>query len=1048
MIVQRFNLNLIPNQSPVVVHVNQYDTGTGRLIATLYEGNEPYSPNGTAVIQGTKPDGHGFQYTATLDGNVVTADLTEQMAPVAGDVRAQIVVTESSGVTGTFVFIMRVQPSALPSDTDMSESDYPLIEEAIREAQEAVIDSRDNAENSEAWAQGTRGGIPVGPTDPTYEHNAEYWAHQAEGAASGVSSFNGRSGSVLPMAGDYDSEKILLASALHIGGETQDNVQEALEALVNDGGAGHTILNGLGQEMPQRKNLRFAGANLSDDAENDTTNVIITGGSGGSTITVTTIETTLYGETVTITDGTSTFTGVFDNSGVCVIDGVTVTGTLTVSSGAASRTLNVPYFGNYTVALSFWAATINVSTDPDVVNAIVKKDGVQIDTISFSAGSGVYIADSTGAYTFTATVGGVEFTSPTVNVTEQTTYSTIIDIFNATLSISTSSSELYGKTITIKKGSTTVGTTAFSAQGSASYTVHETGTYTCECEGYSGSATVSAETTYPVTINAGLDLHEWISAGSTTDYPLNPSSYADFSALEADEAAVRQLMTVHASVDYLAQATAGDSLMESVIGSDVCAKWINLSDYALDTLSANTDIADEMDTADKYGYGEWGIVDSTTTPPTWGALGNVPIMTANNAPYGTVLSSGDNSSTTAGFTAFDGDSTTGWQPNDASYGAGQGYVGYSFTNPVCVKRVFYDVQPAKTGTGVFTVAIEATNDISGTWTELKLLTFNVTNATDRYTDYADLDNNETFYLHYRWRRVAVPAVTRGQVYSLQFYGRELKPLVPTMTANDKPKGECIGATPINTTNDKWKAFDGYTGTDLNHGYLTPLSGSPCWVGYTPAEACKAKTAKLTLRVRYQTTVDMTFKIQGSDDGFVSDVHDLGTYTLAANSGTGVVNANIDIVSPTVYESLRVYTDTALAVSGGREVYIALQFYGSDYSEKEFAQGSTRKTIYDHGVAPSGAITGGTDDGNNLTLSAVGTATITIDKGTRTYMGGKAGLHASGTNRLKCGSGYSAFTASNMPDSNGFDISSISGSVAVGIEQTASGTFDCTEIWIE
>jgi hypothetical protein len=64
------------------------------------------------------------------------------------------------------------------------------------------------------------------------------------------------------------------------------------------------------------------------------------------------------------------------------------------------------------------------------------------------------------------------------------------------------------------------------------------------------------------------------------------------------------------------------------------------------------------------------------------------------------------------------------------------------------------------------------------------------------------------------------------------------------------------------------------------------------------------------------------------------------------------------------------------------------------------------------------------------------------------MGGKAGLHASGTNRLKCGSGYSAFTASNMPDSNGFDISSISGSVAVGIEQTASGTFNCTEIWIE
>lgn len=323
MIVQRFNLNLIPNQSPVIVHVNQYDTGTGRLIATLYEGNEPYSPNGTAVIQGTKPDGHGFQYTATLDGNVVTADLTEQMAPVAGDVRTQIVVTEPSGVTGTFVFIMRVQPSALPSDADMSESDYQYIEEAIREAQEAVqtaqeatetaqeaveraeaaiSETQENAENSEAWAQGTRGGIPVEPTDPTYEHNAEYWAQYAERYAQGglhykasilfanipttgmregdmyditddfttdsrftegagikvkggtniawnsdnkwdilalpyipKTTFNGRSGSILPMAGDYDSKKILLSSALHIGGETQSDVQEALEALSNDG---------------------------------------------------------------------------------------------------------------------------------------------------------------------------------------------------------------------------------------------------------------------------------------------------------------------------------------------------------------------------------------------------------------------------------------------------------------------------------------------------------------------------------------------------------------------------------------------------------------------------------------------------------------------------------------------------------------------------------------------------------------------------------------------------------------------------------------------
>ena len=991
MIIQRFNLNLIPNQSPVIVHVNQYDTGTGRLIATLYEGNEPYSPSGTAVIQGTKPDGHGFQYTATLDGNVVTADLTEQMSPVAGDVRAQIVVTESSGVTGTFVFIMRVQPSALPSDADMSESDYPLIEEAIREAQEAVIDSHDNAENSEAWAQGTRGGVPVEPTDPTYEHNAEYWAHQAESAASGVSTFNGRSGSVLPMAGDYDSEKILLASALHIGGETQNNVQEALEALVDDGGAGHTILNGLGQEMPQRKNLRFAGANLSDDAQNDTTNVTITGGSGGSTITVTTIETTLYGETVTITDGTSTFTGVFDNSGVCVIDGVTATGTLTVTSGGASRTLNAPYFGNYTVALSFWSATINVSTDPDVVSAIVKKDGVQIDTISFSAGSGVYVADSTGAYTFTATVGGIDFTSPTVNVTQQTAYNTTIDIFSATLSISTSSSDLYGKTITIKKGSTTVGTTAFSAQGSATYTVHETGTYTCECEGYSGSATVSAETTYNVTINAGLDLSSWIAAGSTTDYPLNPSSYADFSALEADEAAVRQLMTVHASVDYLAQATAGDSLMESVIGSDVCAKWINLSDYALDTLYANSDIADVMDTADKYGYGEWGIVDSTTTPPTWGALGCVPIMTANNAPYGVA----------SAYQVFDGNASTSASGTDFSYQS---------VNPICVKKFECSVNGG---------TLQGSNDGSA------------------YTDISDPSSNTTYYMYHR-----VHFASSQTVNTLQFYGRELKPLVPTMTADNKPKGQA-SASRVLSGYPAYKAFDGIRSAGSTEDCW--IAGSGASNDYLRYHFVDPTVCKIVMIGNYRNSGNNvnSFEIQGSNDGTdFSNVLYSGNNPSTASATTYYACNN-----NTIYSYLQILCKSIHNASTNLSID-ELQFFGMDYSEKEFAQGSTRKTIYDHGVAPSGTITGGTKNPDCLTLSAVGTATVTIDKGTRTYMGGKAGLHASGTNRLKCGSGYSAFTASNMPDSNGFDISSISGSVAVGIEQTASGTFDAVEIWIE
>lgn len=140
-LTQQFDLNIIPQTVPVVVPVNQYDTGTGRLIIKLKEGLADYTPvSATVQIQGTKPDKHGFQYSATISGNTVTADLTQQMTACAGDVRTQVVVTESSGKTGTFVFILRVQQSALEDDTDISDTELP-----------AIIDAAEhNAERAEA----------------------------------------------------------------------------------------------------------------------------------------------------------------------------------------------------------------------------------------------------------------------------------------------------------------------------------------------------------------------------------------------------------------------------------------------------------------------------------------------------------------------------------------------------------------------------------------------------------------------------------------------------------------------------------------------------------------------------------------------------------------------------------------------------------------------------------------------------------------------------------------------------------------------------------
>ena len=220
MLTQEFDLKIIPDSGPVVVHVNQYDTGIGRFVIHLLDVDEtPYSPtNAVVMIQGTKPDKHGFAYTATISGSTVTADVTEQMTAVEGIVRTQIVVTDAQGVTGTFVFHMDVQRSALQDDTDISETELPAIidlarknareaaesaaaakvsEDNAKDSEDAAAESEANAatsetnaaqsesnaatseENAEAWAVGTRDGNPVSSTDETYHNNSKYYSDRA-----------------------------------------------------------------------------------------------------------------------------------------------------------------------------------------------------------------------------------------------------------------------------------------------------------------------------------------------------------------------------------------------------------------------------------------------------------------------------------------------------------------------------------------------------------------------------------------------------------------------------------------------------------------------------------------------------------------------------------------------------------------------------------------------------------------------------------------------------------------------------------------------------
>ena len=190
MTSQTINLDLIPQGVAPVVHVSQYDKGQTWIFSIFADG-QPYSiPAGAGVtIQGTKPDHTGFQYSCSYSGSQVTATEMQQMTVLPGDVPTEIRITKNDEIFGSLNFKIRVEPAALADDTVISETYLALIEQAeeiLDRVPQILNQMADYKSDAEAWAVGTRDGVPVTSNDPTYENNSKYWAGQYIGKLTDV----------------------------------------------------------------------------------------------------------------------------------------------------------------------------------------------------------------------------------------------------------------------------------------------------------------------------------------------------------------------------------------------------------------------------------------------------------------------------------------------------------------------------------------------------------------------------------------------------------------------------------------------------------------------------------------------------------------------------------------------------------------------------------------------------------------------------------------------------------------------------------------------
>lgn len=384
---------------------------------------------------------------------------------------------------------------------------------------------------------------------------------------------------------------------------------------------------------------------------------------GGSTILVTTSESTLYGQTVTLSDGTTTMSGTFSNAGECEFTGVMMVGTLTATSGTASTSINVPYFGVYSIILSLFSATITATYSGGTCTCVGNGE-------SYTASSSPYTFTVHGAatYTITNTIDGVSKTDTVTITTDGQSESVTISF--GTINV-TYDNAFRGTSITCVQSGTTITKTAPSGANTMTFYPPTTGNWvisgtvsgtsyskTANVTSLSTSVSVSLETVPDgKTTTPTDDIEKWLQCGQITG-----KSYTTLSQVLDDAETYERLLSDSNACDYMARSTT----WASTICADADAMMrLGKYDYACDALLADSTWCTAICGSTYFEY----VLDV-----------KVPTMTSNTTPSGTVSAS---SNGTDAYKAFAGNGTN-WIASDSTYPQ---YVQYVFDSPVKVYKL-------------------------------------------------------------------------------------------------------------------------------------------------------------------------------------------------------------------------------------------------------------------------------------------------------------------------------------------------------------------------
>lgn len=675
------------NQSDLLLSVKSidYNTSTGVFVFTWQNGTtKTVDLNIEKIPVSFSMSPQGVITMTTDDGTQYTADVGSLIKTYTFTDSTEIDFTVTTDASGNKTVTAALKDGSIVG-TKLEPNYLANCQSAANSASASKTAAKGSAEDSEAWAVGQRDGVDVPSTDPAYHNNSKYWAEHT------TSSF----------AGLTDTD----------------------------------ITNPQDGQVPVYNSSTNKWENADQSA------------GGGSTIKVTTSESSLYGRPVTITCGTYTESKTFSNSGVAEFTGVTATGTFTISTSTSggttvTKSLSVPYFGNYSTTITLFSATIT-ATFPADRGATCTCDGVTATTSPYT-----FTVGSAGTYPVQATLDGAS-KSVSVNITTDGQSETC-NFAYGTINL-TFDDEFRGLTITCGLNGTTITKTAPISGNTMAFYPPSTGEWIISAT-YSGvpyqtSATITSLAT-PVsaslqqvpdgkTVTPTDDIQKWLNCAGIFD----KTSYTTLADVLADGTTLLALMSSNNASDYLVRSTTW--------ASGVTANSTAMTDIGANNYCANT-LLDDATWCD-------AICNSTYFESVLNT--KVPTMTSDTTPSGVASASSIYSAEYAAWKAFNFSESKGWAAH-GSYTT-DAWVRYEFDNPMVIKRF---VATMTSGSYLNNMKVQGSNTgNSDDFTDL--LTFSVS-ASGTITENV---NNSTAYKYYR---VFGTTNTNGYGYHFQFYGRK------------------------------------------------------------------------------------------------------------------------------------------------------------------------------------------------------------------------------------------------------------------------------------